>query len=50
MRNALHGIYKKTAEAVLPPLAKSQFEEKRVGSIGYHPRLSAVLTLHNNSS
>jgi hypothetical protein len=30
MRNAIHGIYKKTAEAVLPPLAKSQFEEKRV--------------------
>eukprot|EP00879_Flechtneria_rotunda_P009568 GHRR01010014.1.p1 GENE.GHRR01010014.1~~GHRR01010014.1.p1 ORF type:complete len:240 (+),score=76.98 GHRR01010014.1:205-924(+) len=30
MRNAIHSIYKKTAEAVLPPLTKSQFEEKRV--------------------
>ncbi|KAF6262497.1 autophagy protein [Scenedesmus sp. NREL 46B-D3] len=30
MRNAIHSIYKKTAEAVLPPLSKSQFEEKRV--------------------
>jgi hypothetical protein len=30
MRNAIHSIYKKTAEAVLPPLSKSQFDEKRV--------------------
>lgn len=30
MKNAIHSIYKKTAEAVLPPLAVSQFEEKRV--------------------
>lgn len=30
MRNAIHSIYKKTAEAVLPPLATSQFEEKKV--------------------
>jgi hypothetical protein len=32
MRNAIHSIYKKTAEAVLPPLSKSQFEEKRVSA------------------
>jgi len=30
MRNAVHGLYKKAAEVVLPPLSKSQFEEKRV--------------------
>lgn len=41
MRNAIHSIYKKTAEAVLPPLAKSQFEEKRV-SKGYHASLPRV--------
>mmetsp|Transcript_8738 Transcript_8738/g.18622 ORF Transcript_8738/g.18622 Transcript_8738/m.18622 type:complete len:301 (-) Transcript_8738:342-1244(-) len=30
MRNTLHSLYKKAAEAVLPPLTKSQFDEKRV--------------------
>eukprot|EP00878_Enallax_costatus_P003154 GHUV01003354.1.p1 GENE.GHUV01003354.1~~GHUV01003354.1.p1 ORF type:complete len:301 (+),score=98.44 GHUV01003354.1:117-1019(+) len=30
MRNAIHSAFKKTAEAVLPPLSKSQYEEKRV--------------------
>lgn len=30
LRNAAHGAFKKAAEAVLPPLTKSQFEEKRV--------------------
>lgn len=30
MRNTIHNIYKKTAEAVLPPLSKSQYEDKRV--------------------
>lgn len=30
MRSAIHSLYKKTAEAVLPPLSKSQYEEKRV--------------------
>ncbi|MEW5317645.1 MAG: hypothetical protein WDW38_008927 [Sanguina aurantia] len=30
MRHALHSIFKATAESVLPPLATSQFEEKRV--------------------
>jgi hypothetical protein len=29
MRNAVHNLYKKAAEAVIPPLAKSQFDEKR---------------------
>jgi hypothetical protein len=38
MRNAIHSIYKKTAEAVLPPLATSQFEEKKV-SKWYDARL-----------
>ena len=33
VRNTLHSLYKKTAEAVLPPLSKSQFEEKRVGAL-----------------
>jgi hypothetical protein len=32
LRNAAHGAFKKAAEAVLPPLTKSQFEEKRVRS------------------
>lgn len=30
LRNAAHGAFKKAAEVVLPPLTKSQFEEKRV--------------------
>ena len=30
VRSAVHGLYKKAAEAVLPPLSKSAFEEKRV--------------------
>lgn len=30
MRNTLHGLYKQAAEYILPPLSKSQFDEKRV--------------------
>jgi hypothetical protein len=30
LRNAAHGAFKKAAEAVLPPMTKSQFDEKRV--------------------
>ena len=33
MRNAVHGLYKKAAEVVLPPLSKSQFEEKRASVV-----------------
>lgn len=30
MRGAIHGLYKQAAEYILPPLSRSQFDEKRV--------------------
>lgn len=46
MKAAIHGLYKKTAEAVIPPLSKSQFEEKRVGLFG--ERTTAAEQRHNH--
>jgi len=49
LRNAAHGAFKKAAEAVLPPLTKSQFEEKRVRARTDGPRSVVRATVHGFS-
>ena len=42
LRHAVHSAYVKVAEAALPPLTKSQFEEKRVRACARKKECAAV--------
>lgn len=50
LRNAAHGAFKKAAEAVLPPLTKSQFEEKRVRLSRLTFRFSVLSSVSHNDT